>query len=526
LLYLAAVLALLPTILHRDDGVFTYSLDDPYIHLALAENLAHGHYGINPGEAASPSSSILWPLLLAPFAGNAWGMFVPLAWNVLFCSIAAWLLGRTVDGWARRTERDGGTWGWPAKLAVAIGLMLVANLAGLTFVGMEHGLQVLLAIVCAAGMLEAFAARRIPAWCLWAAVLGPMVRYENFALVAAVGIALLGQRRWRAAAGVVALSVLGPALFSIFLVSHGLPALPSSMLVKGRVYSLAGSGAMSVLGNMYWGEAGTVREYAWWGLLMVAILLGWLAARERQRARRWVLAGALLAAALQLAVGRFNWFHRYEVYAMVFAALIVAQALLESTRLHWRSLAMALFVLAWPYELALWDTPTAAANVYQQQYQMHRFVADFYHGNVAVNDLGWVSYRRPAGVYVLDLWGLASPEASRRVDKDAEWLDAITREHGAGLAIVYPDWYDEGAPDDWKPVATLCAESPRTSISRPCVVFYCTAVGDAGLLTAEMAAFARTLPAGVKITLGRDSTDDDARIWPATPMRVEASHAG
>ena len=239
-----------------------------------------------------------------------------------------------------------------------------------------------------------------------------------------------------------------------------------------------------------------------------------------------MLAGALLAAALQLAVGRFNWFHRYEVYAMVFAALIAAQALLESTRLHWRILAMALFALAWPYELALWDTPTAAANVYQQQYQMHRFVADFYHGNVAVNDLGWVSYRRPAGVYVLDLWGLASPEASRRVDKDAEWLDAITREHGAGLAIVYPDWYDEGAPDDWKPLATLCAESPRTSISRPCVVFYCTAVGDAGLLTAEMAAFARTLPAGVKITLGRDSTDDDARIWPATPMRVEAGHAG
>ena len=71
--------------------------------------------------------------------------------------------------------------------------MLVANLAGLTFVGMEHGLQVLLAIACAAGMLEAFAARRIPAWCLWAAALGPMVRYENFALVAAVAIALWGR---------------------------------------------------------------------------------------------------------------------------------------------------------------------------------------------------------------------------------------------------------------------------------------------------------------------------------------------
>jgi hypothetical protein len=514
-LYLAVVLALLLAILHRDGGVFTYTLDDPYIHLALAGNLADGHYGINPGEASSPSSSIVWPFLLVPAAGSGWGMFLPLAWNVLFCAIAAWLLGRMVDGWAqqmqgRPAQGNAANWSWLARFAVAVGLMLVANLAGLTFVGMEHGLQVLLAITCAAGIMEAFAGRRISAWCLCAAVLGPMVRYENFALVLAVAVALYGQGRWQAAARVVALSLVGPALFSIFLVSRGLPALPSSMLVKARVYSFAGGGAISVLRSMYWGEAvGTMREPAWWALLAVAVLLGVLAARERQRARRFVLVGALLAAALQLAVGRFNWFHRYEVYALVFAVLIASQALLESTRLHWRTLAIALFAIAWPYELALWETPAAAANVYQQQYQMHRFEADFYRGNVAVNDLGWVSYRRPAGAYVLDLWGLASPEASRQVNKDADWLDTITREHGAGLAMIYPNWYAEGAPDDWQPLATMCVTSPRPSAGLPCVVFYSTGVGDAGLLTTEIAAFARTLPAGVKMTLGRDSTDDD-----------------
>ena len=509
-LYLAVVLCLLIAILHRNDGVFTYTLDDPYIHLALAENLLHGHYGINPGEAASPSSSIVWPFLLTPFADRAWNEYLPLAWNVLFCGLAAWWIGRIVDNWQWPPPGAHARPAWLGRFAVAVALMLVANLAGLTFVGMEHGLQVLVTVLCAAGMVEAFAGRSIPAWCLWVAVLGPTVRYENFALVAAVAVALWGQRRLLAAVRLAAASLVGPALFSFFLVSRGLPAMPTSVLVKAKAYSLAKDGLLAVLRNMYWQtNVGTMREYAWWAQLAVAVLLLYLAVRETQRVRRFVLGGALLAAALQLAVGRVNWFHRYEVYATIFTALVASTALVQTTRLRRDVLLAGLLALGVPYALATWKTPAAAANVYQQQYQMHRFVADFYRGTVAVNDLGWVSYRRPAGVSVLDLWGLASPEASRQADKDADWLDTITRAHGASLAMIYPDWYPEGAPDDWDPLATMCITGPRVSIGRPCVVFYSTGVGDKARLTEQVAAFARTLPASVKITLGRDSTDKD-----------------
>mgnify|MGYP001017862235 CR=1 FL=1 len=46
-------------------GFFFYTLDDPYIHLALAENILRGHYGINLDEPSSPSSSIVYPFLVA-----------------------------------------------------------------------------------------------------------------------------------------------------------------------------------------------------------------------------------------------------------------------------------------------------------------------------------------------------------------------------------------------------------------------------------------------------------------------------
>jgi hypothetical protein len=197
------------------------------------------------------------------------------------------------------------------------------------------------------------------------------------------------------------------------------------------------------------------------------------------------------------------------VYAVIFSAMVATTALVERVRVPARYVVAGLLVLAWPYEQALRKTPAAASNVYQQQYQMHRFVAEYYRGPVAVNDLGSVSYRRPAGVYVLDLWGLGSPEAARQGVKDADWLDAITSAHNVGLAMIYPDWYDEGAPDDWTPLGTMCLAGEQVSVGRRCVVFYSTGVGDAAALTAEVAAFARTLPAEVKMTVGRDSTDED-----------------
>ena len=56
---LLPLLAALPAFMlvvqvHFTCGVI-YSLDDPYIHLALARQILHGHYGINPGEFAAPS---------------------------------------------------------------------------------------------------------------------------------------------------------------------------------------------------------------------------------------------------------------------------------------------------------------------------------------------------------------------------------------------------------------------------------------------------------------------------------------
>lgn len=71
-----------------NEGLFIYALDDTYIHLAMAENIARWHYGINLETYVAASSSILWPFLLALFQG--WE-YAPLLINILSGGAIVWL---------------------------------------------------------------------------------------------------------------------------------------------------------------------------------------------------------------------------------------------------------------------------------------------------------------------------------------------------------------------------------------------------------------------------------------------------
>ena len=53
IVYFSGCVILLATILWMTRGHFSYSLDDAYIHLALAQQIVHGHYGINASESSS-----------------------------------------------------------------------------------------------------------------------------------------------------------------------------------------------------------------------------------------------------------------------------------------------------------------------------------------------------------------------------------------------------------------------------------------------------------------------------------------
>src|SRR4051812_10496801 len=73
-------------------GRLIFTLDDPYIHLSLAETIASGGYGVNSGEFSSPSSSILYPLLLVIPERLGLGPLGALVINAVAAGLSVWLL--------------------------------------------------------------------------------------------------------------------------------------------------------------------------------------------------------------------------------------------------------------------------------------------------------------------------------------------------------------------------------------------------------------------------------------------------
>ncbi len=475
-----------------NDHHFFFALDDPYIHLALAKSIGQGFYGINAREAASPSSSILWPLLLVPFADTTWGPIAALVLNVIAGIAGAALLGFAVSGWpSREASRDEGL----RRSISILFLLFIGNLVGLTFLGMEHTLQVFLAGVVALGVIRCIQHREVGDWTLVAAVLAPAVRYESIGLTLALAIALFGRSQVKKAAVVLAASIVPLIVFSGFLVHLGLPALPTSVLIKGGAQGTS-AGALSHLFLSFKDTAKAVLVPDHSILILLFLTLAGLAWREPDRTRRFALAGAALAAGLHLAIGRFGWFHRYEVYVVLFSTLIVLYVLHERPRILFGWFALGLLALAGPYIEAWRTTIEGSRDTYLLQYQMHRFADQFYQGNVAINDLGLVSYGRHPKQYVLDLMGLGSVEAAKQANKSPQWLDEIAEEHHIGAVMIFRSWFPV-VPKDWNHIGAICIVNRPVMLPDSCIQFYATPLESTADLRARFAAFAQTLPEGV-----------------------------
>jgi hypothetical protein len=469
------------------NGGLVYTLDDPYIHLALAQRLRHGFYGINPGEPASPASSILFPFLLVPLADRAVGVWVPLALDAAALLGAILVMARL---WAIAGAAP------PAVLLLSVAGAIALNWFGLAFTGLEHSLHVLAALATVLGLWLALSEKRIAWWFVLALVAGPALRYEGLAISGAALIVLwlAGQRRTALAVGVAIAAIVGG--FSAFLVAQGLPPLPSSVLVKQ-----AGGIAAQL--------RATLREPSGW--VLIAAVLGFAVAlvRAGERRARLIALFGLLVALAHMVAGRYGWLARYEVYALstvlaagVLAAHVPLAVLLgRSPRralVAAAALSLGLLAAGSPLLYATVTVARASRGIAEQHLQLRRLVVEHLHAPVGVHDIGLMSLGNPS--YVLDYWGLAS-DAMRRVRTDParprDWMERAARDHDVDLALLYEPVFAREIPPGWTVLGRLHLATPPL-VLEDTVTFYATRPAAMPALRTAIAAWLPGLPQGVR----------------------------
>lgn len=463
----------------RNGWSFEYPLDDVYIHLAMAEQIAKGGYGVNPGEYASAASSPLYPLLLTPFADSPVQRLWPLLLNVLSLSLASSLFGCAI-------ARAGfGRFG----IAIAAVAPFALSMYMTAFAGMENMAHVAASLAIVLGLWRFVESGRFDLFLFAGIFFASALRIEGLALGMAAGGVVVILGNVRAGVGLMALAILPLAIFAGALIRLGLDPLPNSVLAK-----LGDTGAGGPLDKLAVNTGSYGGRYLF--ALCAAVLMTGVVTLRSYRRRGYFALAVAAAGFAHLAFGSTGWMDRYETYANV--ALVASLALaLTDTALWFRAAAVSLALLGGVVTYAPYALPIYAWNpkaVAAQQGEMARFAKDFVQAPVAVNDIGYIAWHNPD--YVLDLWGLASSESLnvRTAAAAPAWAGPLAAKNDVSVAMIYDEWLVDAVPADWQRLGSLILDVPNAFLGGPEVTFYATDPASAEGLKDKIRLWAENLP--------------------------------
>ncbi|HWC03389.1 MAG TPA: hypothetical protein VHF87_11545 [Methylomirabilota bacterium] len=428
-------------------------LDDGWIHLTLARNLATGGgFAINRGEPVSASTAPLWSVALAGLV--ALGMPGLAAAKAL--GLTCWAATGLV------TRRLAATVGLGSSLATGAGLAVVA-LSPLVW-GALSGMEVPLATLCVGLGAWAIAEGR-PALGAGGLGLATLARPEAGLLV---GLHVLGAGAWREALRRAALAgvVIAPAV--AFNLAAGGRLVPASAAAKveggllGQAEGLADAWRVALhqvtAFLVEWGRTLLQDHVA----LPVLVLIGLAAGRASRL--RWLSAALVLHPVAMAVVAPYRGpgfqTGRYSAHLLPLAVVVACLGLgrvlewLATRRLRAAVAAVLLVGLAWRLPAGARTYAWGVQNVNAMQVRLGHWVAAETPSDalIAVNDVGALSYfgRRR----MIDLIGLGTPEI---LPYRREGVDGMLRYLGRRCPeylVIFPAWFPELAArtDLFRPV--------------------------------------------------------------------------
>src|SRR5579872_4799537 len=425
-------------VLQATHGTLAYPLDDTFIHMAVARNLAFNHFwGIAGHAFASTSSSPFYTLLLA-------GLFLVFGFHVALPLIINVLAGIAVlVAMQRWLTRQGVA--ATDQLIILIFVNFLTPLPLLVISGMEHSFQLLFTFLFLTSFAAEFespaattaravsmpsAVRPRSPWPLYLfGALMVSTRYECLPILALACLVLLICRRWKTGISLALIGVLPITLFGLYSMSKGSYFMPNSVLLKAALPHTPRAIAHFFLEDIWYRMFFSPNEFNLLAAQRLLILLPvfyilFISQLRLNRPYRYILLVLMAAVLAHVAFTYPSNFPRYESYLVGLSVFMMGLLIAKYRRqiplgnikgAKWVA-ALLVIVLFVPLfirsEKTFQKSKQYCLNIYEQQYQMSQFVHDYYDTTpLAFNDIGAVSFYSKGDK--LDLWGLASYEVAK-----------------------------------------------------------------------------------------------------------------
>jgi len=424
-------------------GASGFPLDDSWIHLQFARNLAEGRgFTYNPGVSVPGSTAPLWTLILA-------GLFAIAGAHLAWVKVAG-VAAAVGSAWlARRLAMQ-----WTGEPLLGLGAGLATALSAPMAWGALSGMEVTLAALLVTGALCAHASGRVT---LAGLLIGAaaLARPESVLLVPLLWLGgPLTLKRSLASLG-IPVAVLSPWIaFNLWTAGTPLPATAAAKIEGGLVGLLAGARepvAETLFGRPWRFEA----EWAAWlvsvdVLLPILILPGlWMLWRRHGRAAL-LPASILLLHPLGMALlapyrGPAFQEGRYSIQLLPLAICVAVTALSPSDQGWLRRAIVVLFLAA--SAVPLWSGAGryawAVQNIDAMQVHLGHWVSEHTPpgARLALNDVGAIVYlgRREA----VDVMGLVTPAIIPYRREGEKGVLRYLERACPDYLIIFPAWFPE-----------------------------------------------------------------------------------
>jgi hypothetical protein len=498
-------------ILWLNNGGFVYVLDDPYIHMTIAKHLAlEGKWAVNGMDFSSAASSPLWSLLITGiYMVTGVNVYVPLILNLILsvaCIYAAYGILKS--------------FGVNKYLYIILFVFVfAAPLPVLMFTGMEHILQILLVLLFAFVCSRIISAENTPVFgyvqAFILALLLASVRYEDVFIIAVAVILLLRRKKYPASVILISGAAIPILIYGYVSASNGWLFVPNPLLVKFKV---PGFNIIEILKILPRAAKRMLEPDLIFLLPPLAVSVIMMAKsrnylREPKSVLLILFCGSYL---LHMMFAQTGWFYRYEAYlvSLGMAVLIIylngafnRSGTTENALLRifyrYRKIVYAVMIISIAVRFAP-DAliPLASNNIYEQQFQMARFINGNAAGKtIAANDIGILCFYTNSRV--VDLWGLADIDVGKLKiagKYNPTEIDKITKKHNTELVIVYEHWFDQygGLPTTWKKLGSWEMTRPNFVCGTTSVDFYVTNSENADMFSERLRKFSTELPSSVR----------------------------